>query len=185
MAVHAYEPQTQYDLRGKCDPVGPDATEELRFRGRRRGPVQQQESDQAWNVGGQEKAGEQNDVEGEQLCRHIVLHVQRKHLDHVGEADQGAQGGRARDDQQQSTCDFGAAGEDFISRAEPMEVQRTPMGESVPTGCSSLVNEGYGICIGMTFANTVDNHRSGKREANEKPKPLMQLSIILPAAVEK
>src|SRR6476659_8286938 len=59
VAVHAYEPHTQYDLRGNCDPVGPDATEELRFRGRPRGPVQQQESDQAWNVGGQEKAGEQ------------------------------------------------------------------------------------------------------------------------------
>src|SRR6478672_2939337 len=25
VAVHAYEPQTKYDLRGKCDPVGPDA----------------------------------------------------------------------------------------------------------------------------------------------------------------
>src|SRR6266571_6469451 len=55
VAGHAYEPQTQYDLRGKCDPVGPDATEELRFRGKRRGSAQQQESDQAWNVGGQEK----------------------------------------------------------------------------------------------------------------------------------
>ena len=32
-----------------------------------------------------------------------------------------------------------------------MEVQRTPMGENVPKGCSSLVNEGYGICSGMTF----------------------------------
>src|SRR5213075_863379 len=41
----AYEPQTQYDLRGKCDPVGPDATEEWRFRGKRRGPAQQMESD--------------------------------------------------------------------------------------------------------------------------------------------
>ena len=67
MAVHAYEPQTQYDLRNKCDSVGPDATEELLLRGRRRGPVQQQESDQAWNVGGQEKAGEQEEVEGKQL----------------------------------------------------------------------------------------------------------------------
>src|SRR5579863_7239207 len=38
VAVRAYEPQTKYDLRDKCDPVGPDATEELRFRGRRRGP---------------------------------------------------------------------------------------------------------------------------------------------------
>src|SRR5579863_7828512 len=45
LAVHAYEPQTKYDLRGKCDPVGPDATEELRFGGKRSGPVQQQESD--------------------------------------------------------------------------------------------------------------------------------------------
>src|SRR5437868_6642521 len=34
------------------------------------------------------------------------------------------------------------------------------------------------------FRNTVENHRSGKREANEKPKPLMQLSVILPVAVE-
>src|ERR1700683_2384571 len=63
VAGHAYEPQTKYDLRGKCDPVGPDATEEFRFRGKRRGPAQQQESDQAWNVGGQEKAGEQHGVE--------------------------------------------------------------------------------------------------------------------------
>ena len=55
-------------------------------------------------------------MEGKQLYRHIVRHVQRKHLDHVGETDQGTQGGRARDDQQQSTCDFGAAGDDFISR---------------------------------------------------------------------
>src|SRR5579863_6281014 len=47
VAVHAYEPQTKYDLRGKCDPVGPDVTEQLRFCGKRRGPVQQQESDQA------------------------------------------------------------------------------------------------------------------------------------------
>ena len=70
-----YEPQTKYDLRGKCDPVGPDATEEFHLRGRRRGPVQQQESDQPWNVGGQEKAGEQDEVEGMQLCRHIVCHV--------------------------------------------------------------------------------------------------------------
>src|SRR5689334_14373074 len=29
VAGHAFEPQTQYDLRGKSDPVGPDATEEL------------------------------------------------------------------------------------------------------------------------------------------------------------
>src|SRR6185312_10858278 len=43
--VNAYEPQTQYDLRDKCDPVGPDATEEFHLRGRRRGPVQKQESD--------------------------------------------------------------------------------------------------------------------------------------------
>src|SRR5512140_2744441 len=50
--VHAYEPQTEYDLRGNCDPVGPDSTEELCLRGRPCGPVQQQESDQAWNVGG-------------------------------------------------------------------------------------------------------------------------------------
>src|SRR5580700_6086604 len=35
VAVHANEPQTEYDLRGKCDPVGPDATEELRLRGKR------------------------------------------------------------------------------------------------------------------------------------------------------
>jgi hypothetical protein len=45
MEVHAYEPQTHYDLRGKRDPVGPDATEESHLRGRRRGAVQQQESD--------------------------------------------------------------------------------------------------------------------------------------------
>src|SRR6476661_4355555 len=50
VAIQAYEPQTKYDLRGKCDPVGPDAAEELLFRGKRRGPAQQQESDQAWNV---------------------------------------------------------------------------------------------------------------------------------------
>ncbi len=93
VAVQAYEPQTKYHLRGKCDPVAPDATEELRFRGKRRGPAQQQESDQAWNVGGQEKAGEQHGVEGKQLCRHIVHHVQRKYLDHGGEADQGTDGG--------------------------------------------------------------------------------------------
>src|ERR1041385_2152757 len=43
--VHAYEPQTKYHLRGKRDPVGPDATEESHLRGRRRGPVQEQESD--------------------------------------------------------------------------------------------------------------------------------------------
>ena len=55
----------------------------------------------------------------------------------------------------------------------------------MPKGCSSLVNEGYGICTGKIFVNTVDNHLSGKREANKKPKPLMQLSVILPAAVEK
>src|SRR5579859_2649818 len=67
VAIHAYEPHTEYELRGKCDPVGPDATEKLRFRGRHRGPVQQQESDQAWNVGGQEKAGEQEEVEGKPL----------------------------------------------------------------------------------------------------------------------
>src|SRR5579871_3464902 len=47
VAGHAYEPHAEYDLRGKCDPVGPDATEELLLRGRRRGPVQQMESDQA------------------------------------------------------------------------------------------------------------------------------------------
>src|SRR5689334_8075541 len=64
LAGQAYEPQTKYDLRGKCDPVGPDATEELRFGGKRRGPVQQKESDQAWNFGGQEKAAEQDEVEG-------------------------------------------------------------------------------------------------------------------------
>ena len=50
------------------------------------------------------------------FTRHIVRHIQRIHLDHGGEADQGAEGGRAGDDQQQSSCDFGAAGEDFISR---------------------------------------------------------------------
>src|SRR6185437_13395430 len=59
-AGKAYEPQTKYDLRSKCDPVGPDATEQLRFRGKRRGLAQQQESDQPWNVRGQEKAGEQD-----------------------------------------------------------------------------------------------------------------------------
>src|SRR6478609_6453112 len=66
-AVQAYEPQTKYDLRNKCDPVGPDATEQLRFRRKRRGSAQQQESDESWNVGGQEKAAEQNEVEGKQL----------------------------------------------------------------------------------------------------------------------
>src|SRR6476646_11725982 len=45
VAGHAYEPQTQYDLRGKCDPVSPDAAEEWPFRGKRRGPAQQMESD--------------------------------------------------------------------------------------------------------------------------------------------
>src|SRR5947208_10044718 len=34
VAGYAYKPQTKYDLRGKCDPVGPDATEELRLRGK-------------------------------------------------------------------------------------------------------------------------------------------------------
>ena len=128
MAVQAYEPQTKYDLRNKCDPVGPDATEQLRFRGKRRGLAQQQESDQAWNVGGQEKAGEQDEVEGKQLYRHIVRHVQRIHLDHVGEADQGAEGGRARDDQQQSACEHGAAGEDFISRGRAHGCPENPHG---------------------------------------------------------
>src|SRR5436305_614759 len=47
VAGYAYEPQTEYDLRGKCDPVGPDAAEELRLRAKRRGLAQQQESDQA------------------------------------------------------------------------------------------------------------------------------------------
>src|SRR6476646_12067393 len=74
VAVQAYEPQTKYHLRGKCDPVGPDATEELRLRGKRN-------SDQAWNVGGQEKAGEQDEVEGKQLYRHIVRHVQHEDQD--------------------------------------------------------------------------------------------------------
>src|SRR5580765_2074191 len=115
LAGQAYEPQTKYDLRGKCDPVGPDATEELRFGGKRGGPVQQKESDQAQNVGDQEKAAEQDEVDGKQLCYHIVRHGQHKHLDHVGEADQGAQGGRAREDQQQSGCEHGAAGKNFIS----------------------------------------------------------------------
>lgn len=45
LAGQAYEPQTKYDLPGKCDPVGPDPTEELRFGGKRRGPAQQKESD--------------------------------------------------------------------------------------------------------------------------------------------
>src|SRR5438445_12749936 len=63
VAVQTYEPQTKYDLRNKRDPVGPDTTEEWRFRGKRRGPAQQQESDQAWNVGGQEKGGEQEEVD--------------------------------------------------------------------------------------------------------------------------
>src|SRR3954470_1556191 len=67
VAGQAYDPQTKYDLRGKCDPVDPDATEELRLRGKH-------QSDQAWNLGGQEKAGEQDKVEGKQLCRHIVVH---------------------------------------------------------------------------------------------------------------
>src|SRR5579859_529246 len=64
VAGHAYEPQTQHDLCGKCDPVGPDAAEEWRFRGKRRGPVQQKKSDQARNIGGQKKAAEQDEVEG-------------------------------------------------------------------------------------------------------------------------
>src|SRR5579859_4509151 len=63
VAGHAYEPQTKYHLRGKCDPVGPDAAEEWRFRGKRRGPVQQKKSDQARKVGGQKKAAEQDEVE--------------------------------------------------------------------------------------------------------------------------
>src|SRR5256885_1589074 len=33
----AYEPQTQYDFRRQCDPVGPGATGEWRLRGKRRG----------------------------------------------------------------------------------------------------------------------------------------------------
>src|SRR3954469_25843002 len=47
VAIKGYEPQTKYDLCGKCDPVGPDAAEEWLFRGKRRGPAQQMESDQA------------------------------------------------------------------------------------------------------------------------------------------
>src|SRR5258708_29043359 len=62
----ACEPQTEYDLHSKCDPVGPDAAKELRLRGKRRGLAQQQESDQAWNVGGQEKAAEQDEGEDQQ-----------------------------------------------------------------------------------------------------------------------
>src|SRR5438270_7304635 len=64
VAGYAYDPQTKYDLRGKCDPVGPDATGQWRFHGER-------QSDQACNVGGQDKAGEQDEVEGKQLCRQI------------------------------------------------------------------------------------------------------------------
>src|SRR5258708_5042635 len=56
VAGHAYEPQTEYDLRGECDPVDPDGTGQWRFHGKR-------QSDQACNVGGQEKAGEQDEVE--------------------------------------------------------------------------------------------------------------------------
>ena len=59
------------------------------------------------------------------------------------------------------------------------------MGESVPKGCSSLINEGYAHLYRDDFHHTVGNHLSGKCEANEKPKPLMQLSVILPVAVEK
>ena len=50
------------------------------------------------------------------LTRHIVRQIQNKHLDHVGDADQGAQDGCAREDQQQSACDFGEAAKDLISR---------------------------------------------------------------------
>ena len=55
----------------------------------------------------------------------------------------------------------------------------------MPKGCTSLVNEGYAHLHRENFHHTVGNHLSGKREANEKPKPLMQPSVILPAAVEK
>ena len=185
MAFQAYEPQTKYDLRGKCDPVGPDATEELHLRGRRRSPVQQQESDQAWNFGGQEKAAEQDEVEGKQLCYHIVRHGQHKHLDHVGEADQGAQGGRARDDQQQSGCDHGAAGEDFISRGRADGVVENPVGGERAERLHQPGQWGINHLHQENFHHTVANHLFGKREANEKPKPLMQPSVILPAAVEK
>src|SRR5947208_2720016 len=44
VAVQTYEPQTKSDLRNKRDPVGPDTTKELRFRGKPGGPAKRTKS---------------------------------------------------------------------------------------------------------------------------------------------
>ena len=96
------------------------------------------------NVGGQEKAGEQDEVEGKQLDRHIVMFSVSTWIMATRLIRAPRVAVRGTISSKQAACDFGAAGEDFISRgrAHGGPAQSIPMGESVPTGCSSLVNDG-------------------------------------------
>src|ERR1043166_3386306 len=82
-----------------------------------------------------EKAEEQDEVEDKQL-----------HLDH------GAEGGRARDDQQQSACDFGAAGEDFNKPGpRPWRPREPPWERAGRKGFSSRINEAYESAPGCLY----------------------------------
>ena len=89
-----------------------DALDEQRAR--RLAP--EEEVHQPRHVGGHQHRGHQNQVEGELLEAEVVGHVQHQHLQHVEDAQPGAQHRGAGHDEQQAGCHLRDARQHLVGR---------------------------------------------------------------------
>src|SRR5689334_2608555 len=93
---HSNQIKAEYNLQSHSNTVRAHSAEQSRLPGGSDGAVSEKEAEQPVGVRRQQEERKQNQMEREEFDRHIIGHVERKDLDHVRQADQGAESCSAR-----------------------------------------------------------------------------------------
>jgi hypothetical protein len=86
------EPDCEDSLRGESDVIGAGRAEERRFGRGLGGAIEEEEIEEAAEIGREKEERHEDELEGEQLDGHVVGHVEEEDIGHVGKRDEGTEG---------------------------------------------------------------------------------------------
>ena len=180
----AYEPEREESLHDERDAIGASGAEERSLPRGFGGAIEEEEVGEAAEFRREEEQREQDEVQGEQLDRDVVGHVEEEDVGHVGEGDEGAEGHGAGDEEEKAAEQFDAAGGDFVGMGGADGGPEHAHGREVAEGFQESKEGGKRHLERNGFVKAVDEHLAGEREAEKEPEPFVQVTVACPAAIE-